>query len=118
MLATLNPVLIRETLNKVNRCMARLQELQYTVTGGANKVVSGVNLSPRSTAVYLRTSLRCYFIFIITIFSLLLNNIETQIGFFFAKESRMVAQEDPQWGNFDLQQKQVNGNECHYLQCL
>ncbi|KAJ1387438.1 hypothetical protein SESBI_39960 [Sesbania bispinosa] len=57
-LAALNPVLIKETLNKVDRCMARLQELQYTVTGGT-KVVSGVSLSPRSTRGYLRTSLRC-----------------------------------------------------------
>ncbi|XP_050875526.1 probable microtubule-binding protein TANGLED [Lathyrus oleraceus] len=57
-LAALNPVLSRETLNKVDQCMARLQELQYTVTGG-NKVVSGANLSPRSTRGYLRTSLRC-----------------------------------------------------------
>ncbi|XP_072960908.1 microtubule-binding protein TANGLED1 [Typha angustifolia] len=54
----LNPNLIRETLSKVDRCMARLQELQYTVTGG-NKVVSGISLSPRSTRGYLRTSLRC-----------------------------------------------------------
>jgi microtubule-binding protein TANGLED1 len=38
--------------------MARLQELQYTVAGGA-KVVSGVSLSPRSTRGYLCTSLRC-----------------------------------------------------------
>ncbi|KAI9071743.1 hypothetical protein K1719_032255 [Acacia pycnantha] len=37
--------------------MARLQELQCTVAGGT-KVVSGVNLSPRSTRGYLRTSLR------------------------------------------------------------
>lgn len=43
---------------KVDRCMARLQELQYTVTGGT-KVISGVTLSPRSTRGYLRTSLRC-----------------------------------------------------------
>ncbi|RYQ90511.1 hypothetical protein Ahy_B09g096574 isoform B [Arachis hypogaea] len=57
MLAPLNPILIRETLIKVDRCMARLQELQYTVTGGS-KVVSGVSLSPRSTRGYLRTSLR------------------------------------------------------------
>nr|CAB3446537.1 unnamed protein product [Digitaria exilis] len=82
--AALNPALVRETLKKVgegallrsisaeggdsicgggsdaqvDRCMARLQELQYTVAGGA-KVVSGVSLSPRSTRVYLRTSLRC-----------------------------------------------------------
>ncbi|OEL29328.1 Microtubule-binding protein TANGLED1 [Dichanthelium oligosanthes] len=46
--AALNPALVRETLKKVDRCMARLQELQYTVAGGA-KVVSGVSLSPRST---------------------------------------------------------------------
>ncbi|CAL0308568.1 unnamed protein product [Lupinus luteus] len=56
--AALNHVLIKETLNKVDRCMARLQELQYTVAGGT-KVVSGVSLSPRSTRAYLRTSLRC-----------------------------------------------------------
>lgn len=56
--AALNPALLRETLKKVDRCMARLQELQYTVAGGA-KVVSGVSLSPRSTRGYLRTSLRC-----------------------------------------------------------
>ncbi|XP_016478600.1 putative microtubule-binding protein TANGLED [Nicotiana tabacum] len=54
----LNPILLRETLNKVDKCMARLQELQYTVTGG-NKVISGVTLSPRSTRGYLKTSLRC-----------------------------------------------------------
>lgn len=88
-LAALNPVLIRETLNKVicilqpllifllnfesfcnslkvnscgclkvDQCMLRLQELQYTVAGGT-KVVSGVSLSPRSTRGYLKTSLRC-----------------------------------------------------------
>ncbi|PUZ75653.1 hypothetical protein GQ55_1G207400 [Panicum hallii var. hallii] len=56
--AALNPALVRETLKKVDRCMARLQELQYTVAGDA-KVVSGVSLSPRSTRGYLRTSLRC-----------------------------------------------------------
>ncbi|CAL5069270.1 unnamed protein product [Urochloa decumbens] len=56
--AALNPALVRETLKKVDRCMARLQELQYTVAGGA-KVVFGVSLSPRSTRGYLRTSLRC-----------------------------------------------------------
>lgn len=43
---------------KVDRCVARLQELQYTVMGGA-KVVAGVTLSPRSTRGYLRTSVRC-----------------------------------------------------------
>ncbi|KAJ6883517.1 hypothetical protein NC652_030680 [Populus alba x Populus x berolinensis] len=45
-------------LKLVERCMARLQELQYTVAGG-NKVIDGVSLSPRSTRGYLRTSLRC-----------------------------------------------------------
>ncbi|CAI0551270.1 unnamed protein product [Linum tenue] len=55
----LNPLLIRETVNKVDKCMARLQELQYTVTGGNKVVASGVSLSPRSTRGYLRTSLRC-----------------------------------------------------------
>ncbi|KAJ6928806.1 hypothetical protein NC652_012830 [Populus alba x Populus x berolinensis] len=58
MVVPLDPVLIRETLKKVDRCMARLQELQYTVAGG-NKVIAGVSLSPRSTRGYLRTSLRC-----------------------------------------------------------
>ncbi|KAK2365049.1 microtubule-binding protein TANGLED [Trifolium repens] len=57
-LAVLDPVLIRQTLNKVDHCMNRLQELQSTVSGGT-KYVSGVNLSPRSTRTYLRTSLRC-----------------------------------------------------------
>ncbi|KAK1697700.1 hypothetical protein QYE76_014397 [Lolium multiflorum] len=56
--AALNPALVRETLKKMDRCMARLQELQYTVAGGT-KVVSGVSLSPRSTRGYLRTSIRC-----------------------------------------------------------
>ncbi|KAK6915572.1 hypothetical protein RJ641_020689 [Dillenia turbinata] len=45
-------------LIRVDKCMARLQELQFTVAGG-NKDVSGVTLSPRSTRVYLKTSLRC-----------------------------------------------------------
>lgn len=45
-------------LLKVDQCMDRLQELQFTVAGGT-KLVSGVNLSPRSTRTYLRTSLRC-----------------------------------------------------------
>ncbi|KAJ8425055.1 hypothetical protein Cgig2_006515 [Carnegiea gigantea] len=58
MVAPLSPTLIRETVKKVDQCMARLQELQYTVTGG-NKVVSGIKLSPRSTKAYLKTSLRC-----------------------------------------------------------
>lgn len=56
--ATLNPVQVRETLKKVEMCMRRLQELQFTVTGG-NKVISGVSLSPSSTRTYLKTSLRC-----------------------------------------------------------
>ncbi|KAK6911539.1 hypothetical protein RJ641_023632 [Dillenia turbinata] len=58
MAAPLNPNLLRETVKKVDKCMARLQELQYTVAGGS-KVVSGVTLSPRSTRGYLKTSLRC-----------------------------------------------------------
>ncbi|KAK1580974.1 hypothetical protein Q3G72_001808 [Acer saccharum] len=56
--APLNPALLRETVKKVDKCMARLQELQFTVAGG-NKVISGVSLSPRSTRGYLRASLRC-----------------------------------------------------------
>ncbi|CAE5966210.1 unnamed protein product [Arabidopsis arenosa] len=54
----LNSDLLKETINKVDKCMERLQELQYTIAGGT-KVVSGVNLSPRSTRIYLKTSLRC-----------------------------------------------------------
>ncbi|KAI3445325.1 hypothetical protein Pfo_001990 [Paulownia fortunei] len=54
----LNPTLLRETVKKVDKCMARLQELQYTVAGG-RKVISGVSLSPGSTRSYLRTSFRC-----------------------------------------------------------
>ncbi|XP_047315819.1 microtubule-binding protein TANGLED [Impatiens glandulifera] len=56
--APLNPTLLKETLQKVDKCMERLQELQYVVAGG-KKVISGVNLSPRSTRGYLKTSLRC-----------------------------------------------------------
>ncbi|EOA30452.1 hypothetical protein CARUB_v10013577mg [Capsella rubella] len=55
---SLNSDLLKETINKVDKCMERLQELQYTIAGGT-KVVSGVNLSPRSTRTYLKTSLRC-----------------------------------------------------------
>ncbi|KAG9457931.1 hypothetical protein H6P81_002439 [Aristolochia fimbriata] len=58
MAAALNPLLLRETVKKVDRCMARLQELQFTVSGGT-KTISGVNLSPRSTRGYLKTSIRC-----------------------------------------------------------
>ncbi|KAF8038776.1 hypothetical protein BT93_B1355 [Corymbia citriodora subsp. variegata] len=58
MVAPLNPVLVRETLKKVDQCMARLEELQYTVAGG-RKVVAGVSLSPRSTRGYIKTSVRC-----------------------------------------------------------
>ncbi|KAF3791666.1 putative microtubule-binding protein TANGLED [Nymphaea thermarum] len=57
-MAVLNPNLVRETVKKVDRAMARLQELQFAVTGG-NKVISGVTLSPRSTRGYIRTSMRC-----------------------------------------------------------
>ncbi|KAL4205133.1 hypothetical protein AMTRI_Chr01g135750 [Amborella trichopoda] len=57
-MSAFNPILVRETVRKVDKVMARLQELQYTVTGGT-KVIGGVNLSPRSTRGYIRTSLRC-----------------------------------------------------------
>lgn len=82
--------------------MARLQELQYTVAGGA-KVISGVSLSPRSTRGYLRTSLRCkqeslrYFfpfpILLISIFGLcheLFGSIFAHIGKF-SPTHRIVA---------------------------
>ncbi|CAH1443646.1 unnamed protein product [Lactuca virosa] len=55
--APLDPIQLRDTLDKVEKCMDRLQELQY-ITGGT-KLISGVNLSPRSSRGYLRTSLRC-----------------------------------------------------------
>ncbi|KAI3979732.1 hypothetical protein MKX01_013827 [Papaver californicum] len=44
----LNSSLLRETVKKVDRCIARLQELHYTVAGG-NKVIAGVSLSPRNS---------------------------------------------------------------------
>ncbi|KAL7083967.1 hypothetical protein ACP275_14G195900 [Erythranthe tilingii] len=49
----LSPTLLRETVKKVDKCMARLQELQHTVKGVGS---SPINNSSRS---YLRTSLRC-----------------------------------------------------------
>ncbi|XP_047963231.1 microtubule-binding protein TANGLED-like [Salvia hispanica] len=49
----ISPTLLRETVNKVDRCMARLQELQHTVT------VSDLSLSPRSYRGPMPTSLRC-----------------------------------------------------------
>ncbi|KAK9076984.1 hypothetical protein SSX86_005319 [Deinandra increscens subsp. villosa] len=57
MVAPLDPNQLRETVKKVEKCMARLQELQY-ITGG-KKMISVVNLSPRSTRGYLKTSVRC-----------------------------------------------------------
>lgn len=54
----LDPTRIRETVEKVEKSIARLQELQFTVAGG-KKRISGVTLSPRSTRGYLKTSLRC-----------------------------------------------------------
>ncbi|KAK9735413.1 hypothetical protein RND81_04G204400 [Saponaria officinalis] len=54
----LSPTIFRETAIKVEQCMARLEELQYTLNGG-NKVVNGVKLSPTSTKAYFKTSLRC-----------------------------------------------------------
>ncbi|VFQ69090.1 unnamed protein product [Cuscuta campestris] len=57
--APLDPIRLRETLKKVDKCVARLEELQCTVTGGKG-IISGAGLSPRSTRAYLRaTSLRC-----------------------------------------------------------
>ncbi|KAM0016358.1 putative microtubule-binding protein TANGLED1 [Helianthus debilis subsp. tardiflorus] len=53
MLAPLDPNQLRETLNKVEKCLNRLQELEY-VTGGT-KVKSGANVSPRGNRGYLRT---------------------------------------------------------------
>ncbi|KAK9919821.1 hypothetical protein M0R45_028397 [Rubus argutus] len=94
MVAPLNPALLRETVKKVDRCMARLQELQYTVTGGT-KVISGVSLSPRSTRGYMRTSLRC------------------------KQESARIKGLTPgnlRWGSF-RQIQQENGRECHCRQC-
>ncbi|KAH9315435.1 hypothetical protein KI387_024062, partial [Taxus chinensis] len=50
-------LLLKQTVNKVDRAMARLQELQSTVRG--HKVCSGVTTSPRSARGYVRTNLRC-----------------------------------------------------------
>ncbi|CAH9145151.1 unnamed protein product [Cuscuta epithymum] len=57
--APLNPILLRQILNKVDKCMASLEELQYTVKGRGKGVSSGVGLSPRSTRAYSRTSHKC-----------------------------------------------------------
>ncbi|XP_077219109.1 putative microtubule-binding protein TANGLED [Tasmannia lanceolata] len=56
--ASLNPNLIWETINKVDQCMARLQELQAMVSGG-KKVFSAMDLTPRSTRGYLRATNVC-----------------------------------------------------------
>lgn len=53
--APLSPTLLRDTVKKVDKCVARLQELQHTV-GGGRKAVS---LPPRTTTTYLPTSVRC-----------------------------------------------------------
>ncbi|MQL75403.1 hypothetical protein Taro_007762 [Colocasia esculenta] len=58
MAAALNATMVREAVKKVDKCVARLQELQYDVSGGS-KTVAGIRLSPRSTRGYLRTSVRC-----------------------------------------------------------
>ncbi|XP_073141371.1 probable microtubule-binding protein TANGLED [Henckelia pumila] len=44
-LPPLSPTLLRETVKKVDKCMARLQELRYAVNDG-KKVSSGGNLNP------------------------------------------------------------------------
>ncbi|KAL0923063.1 hypothetical protein M5K25_007108 [Dendrobium thyrsiflorum] len=50
----INPILVRETIHKVDKCITRLQEIQFTVTRGT-KIISGLKVSPRS----IRTSLGC-----------------------------------------------------------
>nr|XP_043629952.1 probable microtubule-binding protein TANGLED [Erigeron canadensis] len=59
MVAPLDPNQLRQTLNKVEKCMERLQELQYITTVGGTKVINGVTLGPTSTRGYLKASLRC-----------------------------------------------------------
>ncbi|XP_028553108.1 microtubule-binding protein TANGLED1 [Dendrobium catenatum] len=54
----INPILIRETIQKVDKCITRLQEIQFTVTKGT-KIISGLKVSPRSTRGYIRTSHGC-----------------------------------------------------------
>ncbi|KAH0465252.1 hypothetical protein IEQ34_005355 [Dendrobium chrysotoxum] len=54
----INPILIRETIQKVDKCITRLQEIQFTVTRGT-KIITGLKVSPRSTRGYIRTSLSC-----------------------------------------------------------
>ncbi|KAG8369431.1 hypothetical protein BUALT_Bualt14G0013000 [Buddleja alternifolia] len=44
MMPPLNPNVLRETVKKVDKCMARLQELQYTVSGGGGKAGVGPSL--------------------------------------------------------------------------
>ncbi|KAL9233288.1 hypothetical protein vseg_008309 [Gypsophila vaccaria] len=39
----LSPTVFRQTLRKVDECMARLEEMQYTIRGGGNKVIGGVS---------------------------------------------------------------------------
>ncbi|CAH9141389.1 unnamed protein product [Cuscuta epithymum] len=46
-------------LAEVDKCMASLEELQYTVKGRGRRMSSGVGLSPRSTRSYSRTNHRC-----------------------------------------------------------
>ncbi|GAB2246466.1 hypothetical protein Droror1_Dr00001959 [Drosera rotundifolia] len=53
MTAPLSPTVIRETVKKVDQCMARLQEIQYTVTGRGGESGSGSNRG------HLRSSVRC-----------------------------------------------------------
>ena len=106
--------------------MARLQELQYTVSGGT-KVISGVSLSPRSTRGYLRTSLRCKqesarYTWIWIVFDLIMCKIfsyflcfhhfcisNAQMGFLCVSHwfegSRMLPLRNLQWGSFQLTQE-------------
>ncbi|XP_076923613.1 putative microtubule-binding protein TANGLED [Bidens hawaiensis] len=53
MVAPLDPNQLRETLNKVEKCLNRLQELEYVTSGTKGR--SGVNASPRGSRGYLRT---------------------------------------------------------------
>ncbi|GAB2277498.1 hypothetical protein Dimus_012205 [Dionaea muscipula] len=60
MVAPLSPTLIRETVKKVDQCMARLQELQNTVTGGgSSKADSRITLSPPRNMGHFKSSVRC-----------------------------------------------------------
>lgn len=109
-------------------CMSRLQELQFTVTGG-NKVISGVSLSPRSTRGYLRTSLRCKqeSVRYNFCFQILLGFVWSLSSFFITQMgyslfstfegSKMVEAGNLQWGSFrQMKEEEVSFFWTHWIE--